>query len=170
VAAVDETVAQGKAALSVHLTPVKAHDESSASSDPKLFARKDREGIPPGMALIEIKDRTQGDTAPEVVRELYKSLHNGMERAGRMQANLSSDNRIVLVPDSDVQELQEAWQTNFMEARRTVEAKLQRRATRLLFFVSGHDGAAVKVDFPSSIEDSQSTSAGSSNTHGGDEA
>jgi hypothetical protein len=118
------------------------------------------------MALIEMKDRVEGDTAEEMVLELYKSLPNGMERGGRMQANLTSDNRIVLVPESDVQELHQAWQMNFKEARRQVEVKLQRRATRLLFFVRGEDGAAVKVDGPSSSDDSYSTSASSTSARG----
>merc|ERR1711879_266136 len=108
-----------------------------------MGARKDREGIPLGMALIEIKDRTPGDTAEEIVFELYQNLHNGAKRAGHMQTNLSPDNRIVRVPESDVQELQQAWQINFREARQRVEEKLQRRATRLLFFMRGDDGAAV---------------------------
>mmetsp|Transcript_85117 Transcript_85117/g.155974 ORF Transcript_85117/g.155974 Transcript_85117/m.155974 type:complete len:251 (+) Transcript_85117:91-843(+) len=165
---VEAAVVQGKPALSVHSTQVRVHDDSTDASDPKLAARRDREGIPPGMALVEIKDRTQGDTAEEMVLELYKGLQNGVERAGRMQTNLSPDGRTILVPESDVQELYQAWQMNFKEARRRVEAKLNRRATRLLFFVRGDNGVAVKVEFPSSSDDSQSTVASSSSSHGGD--
>lgn len=161
-------VGQEKTDLSVRATEGEAHDEPHTTSDPKLFARKDRERIPPGMALIEIKDRTEGDTAEEMVLELYRSLPNGTERGGRMQANLTSDNRIVLVPASDVHDLHQAWHIKFKEARRQVEVKLQRRATRLLFFARGEDGAAVKVDVPGSIADSQSTSASSTSARGDD--
>lgn len=163
-------VIQVKAAVSVHTAQTTVHDESQIGSDPKLAARRDREEIPPGMALVEIKDRTQGDTAEEMVLELYKSLPNGVERASQMQTNLSPDSRIVFVPESDVQELHQAWQINFQEARRRVEAKLRRRATRLLFFVRGDDGVAVKLDSPNSNDESSSTTASSSSSHVGDGA
>jgi hypothetical protein len=158
---------KGEPTLAAHSTTVAVHEEGIMSSDPKLAARKDRESIPVGMALVELKDRTRGDSADEFVLELYKCLQNGAKRANSVQSRPSSDGRVVLVPESDLAELQQAWQTRMQQGRHNVEAAFReqgqmRRAPRLTFFVRNDDGSALKADITSFISnDSRSTAASS---------
>jgi hypothetical protein len=164
-------VVKGEPTLAAHSTTVAVHEEGIMSSDPKLAARKDRESIPVGMALVELKDRTCGDSADEFVLELYKCLQNGAKRANGVQSCPSSDGRVVLVPESDLAELQQAWQTRMQQGRRNVEAAFHeqgqmRRAPRLSFFVRNDDGSALKADLTSFISDDSRSTAASSQSVG----
>lgn len=120
--------------------------DSCEHSNPKIAARRDREAIPAGMALIEIKDRTEGDTAENMVIELYRQLVNGAERANGIQASFP-DGRAVFVPESDLSDLHRVWHGDMQLARRRVEEQfrqdgIQRRAPRMLFFRNDGSGSA----------------------------
>lgn len=116
----------------------------------KHFAKRDRENIPSGMGLIELKDRMEGDSAAEMVMELYMAMPNGEGRARSMRLPDSHDDgRVVYVPEQDLGELKSVWQTVMSQARRRVERQYRaegrnRRAPRLVFFHP--DGAAAAAE------------------------
>jgi hypothetical protein len=144
---------------------IENSEDSSEQSNPKLAARRDREVIPDGMALIEIKDRTEGDTAEKMVFELYRQLANGEKRANSMQAPFP-DGRAVFVPESDLNDMHRVWHSDMQTARRRVEDQfhqdgIQRRAPRMLFFRSDGCGGAIKY-VPEGVSAGGSTSSESS--------
>jgi hypothetical protein len=144
---------------------IENSEDSSEQSNPKLAARRDREVIPDGMALIEIKDRTEGDTAEKMVFELYRLLANGEKRANSMQAPFR-DGRAVFVPESDLNDLHRVWHSDMQPARRRVEDQfhqdgIQRRAPQMLFSRSDGCGGAIKY-VPEGLSAGGSTSSESS--------
>jgi hypothetical protein len=126
------------------------------------------------MALIEMKDRREGESADGIVRELYKHLPNGEEGAKSMSLIAATDGRVALVQESDLKDLQHVWETQMQVARREVEAKFhkegqQRRAPRLIFFDRGADGNGVKsILAEKSASACASSSSSSSSSQGRD--
>ena len=62
----------------------------------------DRSAIPFGMGIVELKDRTKGDTADKLVLELYRGLPDGEARSRHVQRGPHPDGRLVYVPEADV--------------------------------------------------------------------
>lgn len=115
-------------------------------ADCKLMAAVDRQNVPPGCGMVELRDTSGHESAAYVVRELYSYLDGGEARSQRLQPkyreNRSVDQMIVFVPESDLADLQRLWTSDEMKAaRKRVMQQTKRRAPRLTFV--WNDGAVL---------------------------
>jgi hypothetical protein len=140
-------------AVGMPVSQVEFSMESLESQRYNYCGKRERERAPANYGTVEMTHSCKSDVAEEVVRSLYSHMDDGATRSERV---IACSLKIVYVPEEDLQDLAQVYNSKEMgELRTKLKSEVGARRCLRFFYNNGSSLAADKDQLHRSFDDAE---------------